>query len=48
MKRFCNRFIGNTYCKRDSPDYYGNTGDIDANIPKINLYEKKYFQKSIY
>ena len=44
MKRFCNRFIGNTYCKRDSPDYYGNTGDIDANIKKINLYEKNIFK----
>lgn len=44
MKRFCNRFIGNTYCKRDSPDYYGNTGDRDAYIQKINLYEKSIFK----
>lgn len=44
MKRFCNRFIGNTYCKRDYPDYYGNTGDRDAYIQKINLYEKSIFK----
>ena len=44
MKRFCNRFIGNTYFKRDSPDYYGNTGDRDASIQKINLYEKSIFK----